>query len=361
MSSKLPLALLSLAAAAAAQGIVSPRTFTSAECNTYAYTGPGSTTTPDHVMQIHDDLSGSARTINSVAFRRDASLGSSYNSAGYTVITDVFMSNAAVNAGTAVATYDTNHGTNKVQVAAFNVAQWPAHIHTGASEPFAFKIPFNQPFAYNGVGSVCLDMRFTSKSNTSVLYFDYQSLASSTNPAAYDEARGTGCKATGITSPMTLSGSSTPNWPSNSLSLGWNGSSLPKNSLVYLCIGVSDKVWGAFPLPFLFPGTGGQPSGACTIYTDWTITVPTTTTATGTMSFNLGFQVNPNYNGASLYSQLATVDTVANTYGLIMSNLVQHQVIAPYTTFPVSIIYNSSGLPVSGTLNKNNGYPILFN
>lgn len=352
------LSTFAMTAALAAQGSVSPAHFTTAEGNTYGYTGPGSNTTPDRLLQVHDDLAGAPRTISSIAFRRDASVNNSYT--GYTAICDVFLSNAAVNSGTTVATFDTNHGTNKVQVASFNVSQWPATTHSGASAPFAYKILFGQPWAYNGVGSVCLDVRVTSRTNTSIVYFDYQSTAASTNPAAYDESRGVGCKATGFTTTMALTGSSSPNWPANSLTLNWSGSSLPKNTLVYLCIGASDKVWGALPLPFVFPGTNGQPSGTCTVYTDWSVTIPASTTATGALSLNLGFPVNPTYNGASVYSQIAAVDTVANSYGLVMSNLVQHQVISPYTNIPVSLVYSAGGLPVTGTLRLRAGYPIKF-
>jgi hypothetical protein len=341
--------------------VVSPAHFTKTEANTYAYIGPGSTSTPDRILQVHDDLGTTSRSLTGVAFRRDGSLSSaSYNYAAYTILCDIFVSNAATTSATTSTVFDTNHGANKTQVGAFRLAQFPATTHSGAPAPFDYKITFAQPWVFNGVGALCLDIKFTSKTNTATVYLDYQSTASSTNPGAYDEARGTGCKATTYTQPVTLSGSSTPNWPANSLTLNWSGNYLPKSSLVYLCLGASDKVWTSLPLPLPLPGTGGMPSGTCTVYTDWSVQIPSLANATGGMSQNIGFPVNAFMNGLNVYSQLVALDAAANIYGGVMSNLQVHQVIAPYTTIPVSLVYSQSGLPVNGTLNKNQGYVVQF-
>ena len=355
------LAVLTLASALAAQGLVSPAHFTQAEGNTYSYVGIGSTSTPDRVLQVHDDLKGVVRTIGSVAFRRDASLASSsYDYAAYNILCDITLSNAATTSASISTTFDLNHGANKTQVASFKLAAFPATKHKRGSEPFDYKILFTTPYAFDGSTGLCFEIKVNSKTNTQTVYLDYQSTTVSTNPYAYDEYTGTGCKATGYTSPMFVQGNSNPNWPANSLTLGWTGSSLPKNALGYLCLGASDQTWSSLTLPFALPGTSSAPSGTCTVYCDWSVQIPALSNATGGLTQNIGFQANPNWNGQSIYSQLVFLDAAANSWGAVMTNRVQHQVIAPYTLLPVSICYAQGGLPVTGTVAKNQAYPIKF-
>lgn len=361
---KLPLRLLpivSLVSSALAQGFVSPAHFTLAEGNTYAYIGPGSTTTPDRILQVHDDLKGTARTLSSFAFRRDAGLNSPlYDYLPYTVICDIFASTAATSAATVNANFDSNHGSNKTQVSTFGITNFPATKHRGAGQPFEYRILFGTPYAFDGANGLCLEVRFNSKTNTGNAYMDFQNLTVDANPPAYTEYTGTGCKTTGSNTPMFLQGGSTPNWPSNSLSLSWSGTSLPKSSLVYLCLGGSDTTWGALPLPLPLPGTNSAPSGTCTVYCDWSVVIPVTSSATGSLTQSFGFPANTSYNGQSVYSQVAALDSAANFIGLVTTNRVQHQVIAPFTTLPVSIVYAQGGLPVTGTVLKNQCYPIRF-
>ena len=355
------LSALTLASALVAQGVVSPGHFTVAEGNYYSLTSLGTTAAPARLLQVHDDLKGSPRTIGSLAFRRDGGLNTAaYAYPAFNIVCDIFVSNAALTAGTVSATFDTNHGANKTQVASFKVASFPATTHKGASAPFDYKFMFTNPYAFDGTTGLCFEIKVTSRSNTSAVYMDYQSATSSTNPAAYTEYTGTGCKASGYITPMTMSGSSTPNWPQSLLTLAWTASSLPKSAVGFLCLGGSDKSWGAMTLPLALPGTGSAPSGTCTIYCDWSVLVPAVSTATGAFSQTIGAQANPAWNGQSVYSQLVFLDAAANSYGGVMSNRVQHQIIAPYTLVPVSICYAQGSLPITGTIAKNQGYPVKF-
>ena len=356
-----PISALTLASALAAQGVVSPSHFTQAEGNTYSATCLGTTATPNRILQVHDDLKGTARTLGSLAFRRDAGLNTAaYNYSAFNILCDVILSNAATTSASISTTFDINHGANKTQVASFQLASFPATSHKRASEPFDYKIMFGTPYAFNGSTGLCCEIKINSRTNTQNVYFDYQSTTSSTNPAAYDEYTGTGCKATGYTTPMAVQGNSTANWPANSLTLSWTGSSLPKNAVGYLCLGASDQSWSSLALPFALPGTSSAPSGTCTVYCDWSVQVPALSNATGGLTQNFGFQANPSWNGQSIYSQLVFVDAAANSWGAVMTNRVQHQVIAPYTLVPVSICYAQGSLALTGTVQKNGGFPTLF-
>lgn len=337
-----------------AQGVVSPAHFATAEGNYYAYTPFGSTTTPDRFLQVHDDLAGSPRTIRSISLRRD---GTSYNDyAAYSALVDVVFSNAATTANTISATFDTNHGSNKVTVAQFKLVQFPATKHTSI-RGFDYKIPFDQPFNFNGTGSLAWEMRVTSRTNPSTYYFDY-AYSTSSNPAPYYWSYGTGCKATTYTNPMSISGSSSANWAGSSVTLSYFGNYFPKNALVTMLLGAQDKTFGGAPLPFEIPGTNGFPSGKCFLYLDPLITIQGLTNAQGQLTANLGAGVNTGNNGNVIYAQSVALDAQANAFGLVTSNMVQHQVIAPWTAIPISNVYATSSVGATGTAQKNHAYVI---
>lgn len=349
-----PILVLAFASAAVAQGVVSPSHFTTAEGNSYGYSPFGSTTTPDRYLQVHDDLAGTPRTIRSISLRRDGSTFSNF--AAYSMLVDVVLSNAATTADTISTTFDSNHGSNKATVAQFKLVQFPSTDH-GSTRGFDYKIPFDQPFNFNGTGSLAWEMRVTSRTNPSTYYFDY-AYSTSTNPAPYYWSYGTGCKATTYSNPMSISGSSSANWTGGSVTLSYFGNYFPKNALVTLLLGAQDKTFGGAPLPFEIPGTNGFPSGKCFLYLDPLITIPQLTNAQGQLTANIGAGVNTGNNGNVIFVQSVALDTQANAFGLVTSNMVQHQVIAPWTTIRVSNVYATSSVGGTGTIQKNQSYVI---
>lgn len=345
---------LALGPALAAQGYVSPAHFTVAEGNYYGALPLGSTTTPDRYLQVHDDFAGTARSIGALAFRRDG--GNPYEYQAYSMLVDVLVSTAATSSDLISATFDNNHGANKTTVGQFKLVQFPVTHHT-SERAFDYRIPFDRPFAFNGAGPFCWEIKVSSRTNASNFYFDAFYLANP-NPYPYDWTWGTGCKATGETYPMSMSGGSYANWSGGSVTLRYTGYYFPANALITLLIGAQDKNFGGIPLPYELPGTNGFPSGKCFLYLDPLLTVPQLTNAQGQLNANLGVGVNTSNNGNFLFVQAVAIDTQANAFGLVLGNMVQTQVLAPFTNLPISQVYLQGGIGAVGTLSKNIGYVI---
>src|SRR5688572_16494455 len=107
------LSLSLLASSLCAQSIVSPGHFTNMEGNT-GLNLPFPTTTLYRYQQVHDDVTGSPRTIRGMRYRRDG-VGTGAIVA-QTFVVNGWMSTAALTASTMSTTFDLNHGTDKTQV-----------------------------------------------------------------------------------------------------------------------------------------------------------------------------------------------------------------------------------------------------
>ena len=357
MRSILLLPALLLAPVLSAQGIVSPGHFTLTEGNTYDHK-IFSTSTPFRYLEIHDDLQGAPRTISKMSFRRDGVAGASSASDAFSMLCDIWMSTATTTAATPNKTFASNHGTDKLQVASFKLLQFPATLPGGLSRPFEYFVPLAQPFAFGGQGPLCWEMLVSSRTNTSTLPMDMVQ-SSDANPHAWTATIGVGCKSTGYTQAIYAYGGSSPNWAMNTMTLSYNAQNLPKNALVYLAFGNSIGSWSGVPLPIEVPGSGSGPSGVCSAYNNWMMTVPQLTTATGTLSAGLGVGVQPFYNGGSIYAQVVALDAGANPWGVVTSATLQHQVVAPYTAVPVGDV-SSANLGANGSERANTGYVVLF-
>jgi hypothetical protein len=158
-----PLAMLP---ALAAQSVVSPAHFTNVEAPSYAYTPIGDQTVPSRSLQVFDDLS-SPRNITGFALRRDYSAGGRTAWAGYTILCNIWCSNALTNAGNVDRTFDLNHVAAQI---------WSPPVMA-----FDQVIPFSQPFAWNGSGSLAIEIGMTQSTLSGTHYFDYVS-GTSTNP-----------------------------------------------------------------------------------------------------------------------------------------------------------------------------------
>lgn len=351
------LSTLLLASVVSAQGIVSPGHFTLTEGNTYDHK-IFSTSTPFRYLEIHDDLQGAPRTINKMTFRRDGSNGATYTYEPFSMLCDIWMSTATTTAATPNKTFASNHGTDKRQVASFQLLQFPATPPGRLSRPFEYVVPLAQPFVFAGTGPLCWEMLVSSRTNTNNVPLD-MAYYSDANPYAWTATIGNGCKSTGYTQAIYVSHSSYPNWAQSTLTLTYSGYNLPKNALVYLAFGNNPDSWNGVPLPIEVPGSGTAPSGVCSAYNNWMMTVPQLTTATGQLNTTLGVGVQPFYNGGSIYAQVVALDIGANAWGLVTSAGLQHQVVAPYTSVPVGDV-SAANLGANGNERANTGYVVLF-
>ena len=353
---------LALASALCAQSVVSPGHFTNAEGNTWdsVMMAVGTSTVPFIYQEICGDLQFTPRTINSIAFRRDGNANSTQTIAAFSILCDVICSTAA-NGPTAPSNmFANNHGMDRAQVAAAKLVQFPATSPGTHGRPFEYRIPFTTPFAFGGAGPLCWEVRINSTTNPGAFNLDFAS-SSSTNPGTQNDTIGTGCIATGSahTSPMSLTGSSSPSWPQQTLRLTYNGSRFPKNALVTFGIGTSTSSFGGVPLPFELPGTLASPSKACTVYNNWLVTIPQLSNATGGVTATLGVLALPQFNGGNLYTQAIGLDPAANNWGIVFSNTVLHHIVAPWTTVPVGDV-QANNLSGTGTARASYGVVAEF-
>jgi hypothetical protein len=349
----LPALLLPLAA----QTVVSPQHFTGTEGNGYSPDGFGTTLTPNRYLSIHGDLQNGPITITKISFRRDVD---SLAMEPFSMLCDIFMSTAATTTSAPSATFDSNHGANKQQVAQFALYQFPATQPGSMPRPFQYPLLLSQPYSHAGTAPLCMELRITSRTNTSTLYCDWVSGASA-NPSPNTRSTGTGCRYTTAGPRLTLYGSGSASWSQGGVTFHLNGYNATPNSLLYASIGISDTTLGGIPLPFELPGTDVSPSGPCSVYNDVLIVMPTLANASGAVTVNLGLGVHPGYNGLSVFTQLIAPDANANNWGLVLSNGVQFHVVAPFTTVPIGEVYNNSGTGATGTVRADAGLVTQFN
>lgn len=342
------LAVCALTSGAAAQGFVSPAHFTATGGNTALLAGLGESSTPTRYLQVHDDLVGAPRVIQGLAPRREKAT-STLPVAAYSVVADLWLSSATTSSAAPDANFDANHGADKKRVATFQLFHFPTAAPTGVVMPFSFQMPFAQPFSYPRSAPLAWEVQVSTRTNNGTVLFDACS-GTGTNPQAESAVVGIGCKTTGATMPMALSGTSQGKWTSSSLSLSLQGINLPKNALVALTFGASNTLYGNVPLPAAIPGTTGFPSGTCTVSCDWLVQVPVLTTASGTLSQVVGGTVHPGQHGASVFSQIVALDAAANATGVVTSNLLEQQVVAPFGAVPVGRVTPSGATAQSGAI-----------
>lgn len=340
-----------------AQDIVTPKNFTNSEAASFSNEAIGTTATPTTWLEVMDELKGTPRTIKGIAFRRDGQT-TSFNNTAATVLVTAKASTAATTAATVSGTFAANHGANKATVTAFTVVQWPASSYEGPAPDLWFPIMFNTPYNFDGTGPLAVEVQVTSRTHTSSYYFDWESNTNGvSNPQSYDASFGTGCTTSTQTNPMLLTGGSQSNWPNSSVTLTYSGQRMPPSTLISMVIGTDKTNIAGLPLPLQLPGTATAPSGPCTIYTNVLLAVPALTNANGSMTFNLGFGVNPFFNGLHVYAQAAALDPVANPLGLVLSNAEVHNLVAPYGKPPIGTVSTNSASP-TGTARPNQGYVV---
>lgn len=325
---------------------VSPSHYTLAEGTANNVFPFGNTTVPFRFEQVHDNVP--AMAITGLAFRHNATT-SVYPSHSVTI--DAWVSTAAVTSGTATNDFDTNHGSDKVQVVAAQTYNHPASDSRCVPGDFILRYPLQTPFVFAGVGSVCWEVHVTAKTQTTSIVHD-AATGGVTNPALQVGRGGLGCLATGRTSALSAAGASTMSWSTNSGTLTVNTTNAPASAPVFHMIGIDKNTCNGLPLPLELPGTNGSPSGSCFLHTCY-IGGPANSgvaSAAGAWTSSLPVPAFTWFNGFTLLSQTIAIDATANAYGVVTSPLVAHGWVAPTPTSDVARVFLSASLGNPGTV-----------
>lgn len=311
-SSSILCAVMTVAASALAQNVVSPfpfATLPAPSSNTHPI-GPTLTTSPSmRYMGIHDDMIGKAGVVKGLGFR----LNEGATSVATVITMEVRISTAASLASAASTTFDTNHGADKTTVVPtstpFNFGVFTAP--TPGPNPFVLQVPFNTFFTFAGAGGIAWEMLIASRTNTASFSLDAGSAAAFNIVGV---TFGTGCLATGRTTAASASSA----YASGNLTL--SASNLTGTAPGSIVLGTSRTNWGPLPLPLLLPGTTGFPSGSCNVYSDWVVDLPGTSTAAGGLSQVLPLALGPTTLGVTVYHYGFSLDAAANALGLVTSS-----------------------------------------
>ena len=313
----------------------------------------GNTTVPFRYTQIHDDVP--AMVITGMAFRHNSA---TVTYQAHTITIDAWMSTAVTPSGGLSATFDNNHGPDKIQVVFNRTYSLPASNPADLPGEFVLDYPLDVPFVFAGNGaSLCWEVHVTAKTQTSSVTYDAASGSATTaaNPAMVIGRYGTGCIATGQVNPMTAVAVQTTSWLSATATMTVNGTNLEPNGVSVFCTGADNTSFGGIPLPATIPGS------SCTVYSDIILATVVFNSATGTGTNAFTFTPLPAYHGLTFYSQIWGLDAAANPLGLTTSNAAMHHIVAPYVApVPVSRGWSSGNLNPSGSTGLGYGLVTRF-
>ncbi|MHC4514662.1 MAG: hypothetical protein ACYTGW_04805 [Planctomycetota bacterium] len=166
-------------------------------------------------QQIDSTLRGRVLSVKSIAWRRDGNLATNAAYVKRTMEVEIFLANSEL---TKISkTHSANYvgtPTRVVNKKTVSAPDWTA-APTTAPAPFNFKVPFDTGWVFLGKNDFLWEVRVTKNSYTGTAFsnypFDFQYVVSGSsfnnNPStpSTSTALGTGCTASGKTSPFTLS------------------------------------------------------------------------------------------------------------------------------------------------------------
>jgi len=342
---------LCVSAALIAQS-VSPLHFATAEAPTNSPLPFGTTTVPKRYSQVHDDVP--AMVIHGMSFRHSAT---TVVYPAHSITISAWISTASTTSATTSATFDNNHGVDRVQVVTNRTYALPASDPFNVPGQFILDYPFDTPFVFPGGASLCWEVHVTATTlQSGLIAYDLASAgaALAASPDLVVGRAGLGCMATGRTARMAATATQSINWSVPTGTRTVTGTNLAANGAVFFTTGLDKTVWNAIPLPALIPTSSGAPSGACTVYADILAATLVVANSTGTASLAATFAPSPAYHGMTLYSQIWGLDLPANPFGITTSNLVMHHIVAPFAVpLPVSSVFLTNSLGPIGTMSRN--------
>lgn len=315
-------------------------------------------------LQVHGDVARSRQPIRGLAFRRDSNNRATFSP--FTVTLTVAMSTGSTSVAAPSATFAANHGADLVTVFARRAVSFAANAPSNSlPASFDFVIPFDQNFNYSLFGPsapVVWDMTVEQPSlGAERPLFDFVRLDSSAaNPPPVGFEFGSGCIATGRTSPMRPRFASTALWHLNAMAVQLGGSDGPANAAAVGVLGFSNTTFGGLPLPLLLPGSQTAPSGPCTVYCDVVLDVPGVLDAGGGANLPVQTAIAPELHGLTFFHQLWAFDPPANPMGLVTSAASVRQIVAPFTAVEVSRVEALGQTGPSGLITLNSGVVTRF-
>lgn len=345
---------VALASAAPAQGFVSPPHFATVEGTGNSALPFGAATMPFRYQQVHDGVP--AQALTGLAFRHDTT---GTLRPAFSLTLDAWVSTAAGAAAATSATFDANHGPDKLRVVTNRTIVVPANDPARLPGAFLLDVPFDPGvvFAFAG-GTVCWEVQITASTNTTAsIPFDAALTQGSTpgSPGMVGTRAHTGCVASGRTQPLAIVPANSPvDWTAGVATQVVNASQLQANGVAVWVTGTNTTSWAGVPLPVAIPGSLGAPSGECTLRTDLALTTAAIASASGTAQLQQQFPVTTALHGYVLPTQLLGLDAAANPFGLTASNLVLQQLVAPYATdLGIRRVYAAGSLAATGTVDGN--------
>jgi hypothetical protein len=348
-----------LAATVTAQTVVSPVAWTDVESNGGNAFPFGSSSVPYRYLNVHDDMVGRPGSIQSLALRRSGTTSTTVIPA-FSVVLDTFLSSASTTGATVDATFANNHGPDLTQVTTNRTVNFPATGTGLLPYPFAYVIPFDTPFAFGGGGPLAWEVQILQRiSQPSALFHDSVS-GPSPNPSMVASRYGTGCVATGETDAFGLTGGSANQWTLGQLAMSATTRDGPPNGAALLLVGFDPTQWAGLPLPIQLPNTASGTSGPCYLQAPGIAQLPGNLSNSGSYTFRISTAATPLLNGVLLYSQAVALDLAANPFGIISTNGVNHQIVAPYGAQPGGRVYASSGLGATGIADAGQTLVVQF-
>jgi hypothetical protein len=342
---------------------VSPSHFTSVDGNA-GTRSPLATGSTSRTLQLHGDLTRSRLPIRGLAFRRDSNNRATFSALSLTLT--VAMSTGATSVAAPSANFDANHGADRITVFTRRAVNFPSSAPRDTlPAPFDYTVAFDRPFAYTAFGPsgpLVWDMIVEAPAlGTERPLFDFVRLdGDSDNPRLVGIEFGTGCLATGRTEPMRAVFASSPQWASNTMAIQLGGSHGPANGVAVGVLGFSNIAFGGTPLPLAVPGSQSGTSGLCQVFNDAVLSLPTALTVGGSSTLQVQARIAPELHGLTFFHQLWAVDPPANPLGLVTSSASARQLVAPFSTVPVSRVEGLGQTGPTGTVTLSAGVVTRF-
>lgn len=287
-------------------------------------------------QQVHDDLRGTSRQIQGMAFRH--AWNANYVPRSYTAT--LTLGEAAASASNTSSTFANNWRSGGSQTVVLKgTIHFPA-LKAQAASPAPFDAPlgFTTPYAHAGLHPLIWQVHISQASaNTPTHYFE-----SGPSSAHMPGTLGTGCAMSGQTSPLTSSGGLSTTALAERLSNG------PASGLALVAVGNIADEWSntRLPVDLVFAGSPG-----CFLHINILMYLPPTTP----WLFARPYKWGPKLSGKRIRTQWA----VADKGFLRTSNGLDHSF--PYTDnttnrWPSSRVWATSfgsTTPATGTVDTN--------
>jgi hypothetical protein len=298
-------------------------------------------------QQVHGSLRGAPRLLQAISIRRDGMLGTFGSAVARTIDAEMVM--AHTNFATVSGTFASNYAGTPVTTVnrrMINLPDWTANL--GSPAPW-LAIPHDNPFAYTGNLDLLWELRIHSNTNTGSYPADAFSGFNFDIGSATNVSFGTGCTATGRTSPMTISANVQSVNPTNSLRVQWSVFNGPAGAPCAVLVGLS--------------GIDQAVSGLCSNLYVGNILLVINGTKSGTGSFTTpaieATPFDPAWVGGKLYAQGAAIDNGrTDPIPVSVSNRVESTIVAVPGGSPDKIrrIWVSDVNATVGSLSENYNY-----